>query len=81
MESDELLKLKRKTFSDETMKKVRWVIKMYCEWRAYCNSQETLEDIYCDLDDISMITKESLVFGVCRFLTEVKKLDGGEFPG
>ena len=53
---------------------------MYREWQGYHNLQESLEDI-CDLDALSMITKESLVFGLCRFLTEVKKLDGGEFSG
>ena len=40
-----------------------------------------MDFISCDLDDKSTVTKESLIFAMCRFLTEVKKEDGGEFPG
>ena len=40
-----------------------------------------LEYIYCDLDDKATITKESLMFALCRFITEVKKIDGSDFPG
>ena len=36
--------------------------------------------IECDLDDITTITQESLLFALCRFITEVKKLDGSDFP-
>ena len=37
--------------------------------------------VNCDLDDISTIMQSSLVFAICQFLTEVKKLDGSDFPG
>ena len=39
------------------------------------------EMVNCDLDDISTIMQISLVFAICQFLTEVKKLDGSDFPG
>ena len=81
LNSDDLEGLTKKKFSYETMKKVRWVLKMYREWRLVRNSSSLLLDIQCDLDDGNSINKESLVSGVCKFLTEVKKLDGSEFPG
>ena len=28
-----------------------------------------------------MITRESLIFAMSRFITEVKKVDGSEYPG
>ena len=34
----------------------------------------------CDLDDMSTINEESLTFGLCQFITEVKKMDGSDFP-
>ena len=78
---EDLNTMSKKTFSGETNKKIRWVVKMYNEWRSYRNSQPNLDNIVMDFDDVSSITKESLVFVMCRFLTEVKKLDGSEFPG
>ena len=70
-----------KKFSPETNKKIKWVIKMYSEWREYRNSRDDLENVPCDLRDRSTITPDSLIFGVSRFITEVKKLDGSDFPG
>ena len=80
MDADSLRNLSYKNFSDETNKKIRWVTKMYHDWRNYRNSRNDLQNIPCDLDDISTITEESIVFAITRFLTEVKKLDGSDFP-
>ena len=62
------------------MRKVRWVKNMYDDVRFHRHSLG-LQYIACDLDDVTTITDESLVFAVCRFITEVKKLDGSDFPG
>ena len=75
-----LTELSHKNFSDETMKQVCWVCKMYYEWHYYRHSHG-LAPIYCDLKDKATITAESLKFVFCRFITEVKKLDGEDFPG
>ena len=74
-----LVSLSWKNFSDETMKKVQWVTKMYSDWRSFRHS-EGLQYISCDLEDASTITEESLLFAVCRFITKVKKVDGSDFP-
>ena len=76
----ELAHLSHKNFSDETMKQVQWVRKMYCEWRTYRHSNG-FDEITCDLEDKATITAESLKFALCRFITEVKRLDGNDFPG
>ena len=80
LESDALQRLTKKTFSSETMKKVSWVKGMFQEWRYHRNMSPNFSDIVCDLDNISSITKENVIFAVCRFITEVKKLDGSDFP-
>ena len=69
----------KKKFSDETNKKVKWVCGMYRDWRIAHNATG-IDYVKCDLDDLSSITVESLVFGIKRFITEVRKLDGSDFP-
>ena len=75
-----LKELSHKNFAPETMRKVRWATKIYCDWRVYRHSLG-LERIECDLDEWSSITATSLKSALCCFITEVKKVDGTEFPG
>ena len=81
LNDDQMEDLSHKNFSYETNKKIRWVLKMFHEWRSYWNSTPDLKHIDCDLDDKSSISMESVIFAVPRFITEVKKLDGSNFPG
>ena len=69
-----------KNFSDETMKQVCWIRKMYREWGNYRHSNG-FDYIACDLEDKATISAESLKFALCRFIMEVKRLDGNDFPG
>ena len=70
--------LSHKNFSDETKKKIAWVTKMYHQWHAY---RHHLGLDQCDLDKKETVTRDSVIFAVCRFITEVKKVDGSDFPG
>ena len=80
LDEEKLNDLCHKNFSPETMKKVKWVLKMFREWRSYRHSNG-YEYIPCDLDHKSTISEESLIFAMSRFITEVKKVDGSDFPG
>ena len=71
--------LSHKKFSDETIKKVKWVKGMYVDWRNFRNSQDDLQSFQYDIEDIETVTKENLTDALCRFLTEEKKLDGSDF--
>ena len=62
------------------MKKVNWVKGMFQEWGYHRNMSADFSDIHCDLDDVNSITVENLIFAMCRFITEVKNLDGSDFP-
>ena len=62
------------------MKKVPWVRKMYNEWRTYRHANG-FEFITCDIEDPKSICEESLIFALCHFITEVKKVNGEDFPG
>ena len=54
---------------------------MWCEWRKYRNIFPGFEGIECDLDNITSATPDSPSFALCRFITEVKKLDDTDYPG
>ena len=71
----DMLSLSRKQFSDETMKKVHWVRHMYVNWCNYRNSQPHLHSFECDIESVETITKENSTDALCRFITEVKKVD------
>ena len=76
----DLEELKHKKFVPETMKKVNWVVKMFKEWRSVRNKSAGYELITCDLNRKDTITVESIVFALTRFVTEIKKIDGNEYP-
>ena len=75
-----MLSLSRKTFSDETMKKVHWVKHMYTDWRLFRESQPNLKTYLCDLDDMETVNKVDLNAAMCRFISEAKKVDGSDIP-
>ena len=62
------------------MKKVQWVRHMYNDWRNYRNTSDDLQSVECDIEDIYNLSQESLKNTLCLFLTEVKCVDGEEFP-
>ena len=68
-----------KNFSEQTLRKIKWVRKLFWEWRNFRN-ETTDEMIVFDLEDEESVTVESLVFALCRFLTEVKKVNGEDYP-
>ena len=53
---------------------------MYRDWRNY-RHDHGFERIQCNLDDKNSITHETLIFALVQFITEVKKVDGNDFPG
>ena len=52
---------------------------MYHEWRIAHNATG-IDLIECDLEEVSTFSVESFIFGVKRFVTEIHKLDGSDFP-
>ena len=72
--------LSHKNFSPDTMKKVKWVRNMYVTLRNHRNTSG-VEQIVCDLEKKETFSETDLAYALCRFITEVKKLDGTEFPG
>ena len=71
MDDDSLSELGRKKFSDETVKKIKWVRNMFCQWREDRNATG-IDHILCDLENISNITVAIFVFAMTRFITEIR---------
>ena len=80
LSDDKLEELSHKNFAPDTVKKMKWAVKMYHEWHNNRNAGG-FEKIECDLDKKETITSNSLLYALPRFITEVKKVDGGEYPG
>ena len=38
------------------------------------------EIVYCDLNNPGLIVKSNLSYCLCRFLTEIKRVEGTEYP-
>ena len=62
------------------MKKVNWVTNMCSEWRE-SRINPDVDYIYIDLDDVCTLAVDNLALALCRFMTEIRKLDGTEFLG
>ena len=62
------------------MKKVHWVRRMFTDWRQYRNSSPSLESVQSDINEFQSLKQDQFCKDVCKFLTEVKKVDGSEFP-
>ena len=80
LQKSDMMSLMRKSFSEEPMKKVHWARRMYCDWRLFRDSQENLRSYSCNLDDMATVNKHDLNEAMCRFITEVKKVDGSDYP-
>ena len=54
--------------------------KMYSEWRQARNSLADCDHILADLDNVASLSTPNLVFALCRFITEIRKAEGTDFP-
>ncbi len=81
MKPDELEKLGQKTFATSTERKIMWAVNLFQDWR-FLRIREPGSDRrlrWCDLKD-SRIQPSNLCYCLCKFLSEVRRLDGTEFP-
>ena len=59
-----------------------WAVNMYCDWRRNRLRQPLVvpQIINADLDRVGTFAKSDLCYSMSRFIREVKKLDGSEYP-
>ena len=79
---EDLGTLTKKKFAPESRKKMKWAYNLYQDWRmnrinmTWC----AVQIINANLSELSGITKEHLCFALCRFVREIKKLNGQDYP-
>ncbi len=73
-------KMGQKKFAGETYKKIRWVVNLYHNWRITRNKNPDVVPILVDLDRPETIEERMLSYTICCFITEIKKLNGQDYP-
>ena len=78
----EIVKMERKRFAPESYKKMKWAMKMYQEWRSarLSDGLVPVEIVRADLCKVWQFGDSDLSFSLSRFIREVKKIDGKDFP-
>ena len=71
-----------KNFSVQSKRKIKWAVNMYCDWRKSRLSDQNVSKqiIESDLEVVNALEKSNLAYSLARFIREVKRLDGGEYP-
>ncbi len=74
--------LSRKTFAASTDRKIEWAVNLYRQWRfsrlSACGPERHIQD--ADIVGLNL-SKESLCYAMCAFVSEIKRQDGQEFGG
>ncbi len=79
----EMENLSHRTFAANTEKKILWAVQLYRNWwyqrcaKVDCDSRIK----WASIDNLGQVSRSNLAFALCAFISEVKKLDGSEFPG
>ena len=81
-DEDKIYELSNKQFAEQSKRKIRWAVNLYCDWRKV-----RMQDSMCasaisraDLDVVVDLYKEDLAYALARFIREIKKLNGEEYP-
>ena len=74
--------LEKKQFAPESKKKIKWAVNMYSEWRKNRVSYVGVSDkiVRANLDCLHTFDKADLSYALSKFVTEIKRLDGKDYP-
>ena len=69
----------RKQFSEEMVKKINWVRKMYSQWQLERNELQVHDIITYDLDDDELLLKKHLYMACVDSLLKLRRSMGNSF--
>ena len=71
-----------KEFAPQSKRKIKWAVGMYNEWREQRLMEKNVHNAIklCDLDHLGTFTKRDLAYSLVRFVREIKKIDGSDYP-
>ena len=78
-----LAELKTRLMKRQTLNEMQWAINTFKEWRNYKLTEQGFDCklVELDLDVVTSISKENLCYGLCKFIPEIRKKDGSDYPG
>ncbi len=77
---EEMTRMGQKQFASENYKKIHWVVNMFDTWRQACNCNPDAVQIHVDLHRPETINKKMFSYALCRFSTEIEKINGDKYP-
>ena len=79
---DKIKSLSFKNFTAQSKRKIRWAVNLFSDWRT-----NRLREVFvnreirqCDLDFVNELSEADLCYAMCRFISEIKKMDGDDYP-
>ena len=71
-----------KWYAQNSKRKVRWAVKTYSQWRLHAIDTQNFDPrLYAsDVHNMNAWDKASFTFSLCKFITEVIKVNREEYP-
>ena len=82
-ENEQLIEeISKKKFAPKSKSKILWAVNLYSEWHRKRLGLTLVppQIINANLDMVGTFAKADLCFSMCRFIREVKKIDGSDYP-
>ena len=79
---DKINELSHKNFAYESKNKIKWAVNMYVGWRRtrILDPYVPSEIKSADLENLRTFSQGDLCYALCRFIREIKKVNGEEYP-
>ena len=74
--------MSKKKFAPQSKRKITWAVNKYQEWRRnrLMTPGTSSEVVNANLELINQFSKYDLAYSLARFIHEVRKMDGSEYP-
>ncbi len=79
---ENLVEMSKRQFADASQRKMKWVTGLYDRWREYRLQAQDCDRRICrsDLHLRNTLVKKDLAFSLACFTTEIRKLNGEQYP-
>ena len=72
----------KKQFAPQSKWKIKWVVNLYDDWRQnrIVSTWPCMQIVRADINKVNELYKDDLSFALSRFVREVKKINGEDYP-
>ena len=77
-----IVDVSKRRFTSQSKRKIMWAVNLYNEWRVkrIHDGNIALQIVSTNLDFLGSFTQADLCYSLSRFVREVKKMDGTDYP-